>query len=76
MQWGCAEWDGLYGELPCQQLKVKVRDRMSIKTADFARVCLEPVGLQAEIDRLVGAAPQGRAFVRYGVGDGCCDSKV
>ena len=65
MQWGCAEWDGLYMELPCRQLKVKVQDRMSIKTADFARTCVEPVGLQAELDQLVGATLQGRAFVRY-----------
>ena len=64
LQWGCEEWDGLYRELPCRQLKVKVQDRMSIRTADFARVCVEPAGLQAEIDKLVGGAPQGRAFVR------------
>lgn len=37
---------------------------MVVQTTDFERVCLAPEGLQAEINRLVGVASQGRAFVR------------
>ena len=64
VQWGCAEWDLLYSELPSRQLKVKVRDRMVVETTDFERTCVAPRGLQEEIDRLVCETPQGRAFVR------------
>ena len=55
----------LYREVPNRQLKVKVRDRMIVQTTDFERVCVAPTGLQTEIDKLVQAAPKGRAFVRY-----------
>lgn len=64
MQWGCGEWDGLYRELPCRQLKVTVKDRMIVQTTDFERVCVSPEGLQAEIEKLVDTGSQERAFVR------------
>ena len=41
-----------------------MKDRMVVRTTDFERVCLAPEGLQAEIDKLVCAASQERAFVR------------
>lgn len=75
MQWGCSEWDMLYRELPSRQLKVKVRDRTLVQTTDSERTCVAPSGLQGAIDQLVGKAPQGRAFVRYSMGDlsfTCC----
>ncbi len=65
VQWGCVEWDRIYTDLPSRLLKVRVKDRMVVETADFARRCVAPDGLQEEIDQLVAATSKGRAFVRY-----------
>lgn len=46
-------------------MKVMVKDRMAIKTADFERMCTAPEGLQLEIDKLVSNISKGRSFVRY-----------
>ena len=46
---------------PCSQVK----DRAQVRTADFERQCVSPVGLQSEIDKLVAQFPKGRSFVRY-----------
>ena len=56
----------MYTELPNRQMKVRVKDRMVIKTTDFERRCTSPRGLQEEIDVLVSRAYRGRAFVRLG----------
>ena len=50
--------------MPNRQLKVKVADRTVIETTDAERKCVEPQGLQAAIDELVGKFPKGRSFVR------------
>ena len=55
----------MYTELPNRQMKVRVKDRMVIKTTDFERRCTSPQGLQEEIDVLVSRAYRGRAFVRW-----------
>lgn len=64
--WDLAEWRRCYEDLPNKQLKVLVKDRNVIKTADAERVCVEPKGLQEEIDKLLqsGDFPRGRSFVR------------
>ena len=64
MQWGCKEWDDIYQELPSRQLKVKVQDRMVVKTTDFERRCTSPPRLQEAIDQLVHGTASGRAFIR------------
>lgn len=46
-------------------MKVMVKDRMVIKTADFERTCTAPEELQLEINKLVSKTPKGRSFVRY-----------
>jgi hypothetical protein len=46
-------------------MKVMVKDRMVVKTADFERICTAPEGLQLEIDKLVSKISKGRSFVRY-----------
>ena len=38
---------------------------MAVKTADFERRCVSPVGLQDAIDALVASRRHGRSFVRY-----------
>jgi phosphoacetylglucosamine mutase len=64
LDWDCAEWLGMYSDLPNRQVKVKVSDRSAFETMDAERICVKPEGLQAEIDQLVAQAPKGRAFVR------------
>ena len=46
-------------------MKVMVKDRMVIKTADFERMCTAPEELQLEINKIVSKTPKGRSFVRY-----------
>ena len=46
-------------------MKVTVKDRMVVKTADFERMCTAPEGLQLEINNLISKVPKGRSFVRY-----------
>ncbi len=55
----------MYEDLPSRQLKVSVTDRSVVKTTDFERRCVSPVGLQDEIDGLVQKTPCGRSFIRY-----------
>ena len=64
MQWSCEEWSDIYHDLPSRYLKVKVKNRMVVKTTDFERRCESPRGLQELIDQLVGNAHHGRAFIR------------
>ena len=54
----------MYKDLPNRQLKVKVKDRMTVKTTDFERKCIAPEGLQLEINNLVTKISMGRSFVR------------
>jgi phosphoacetylglucosamine mutase len=58
------EWTKLYNDLPSSLAKVPVKDRTKIITADADRRITEPATLQMEIDRLVAAVPNGRAFAR------------
>lgn len=44
---------------------LQVKDRMVVKTTDFERKCVSPVGLQYAIDVLVAGKAHGRSFVRY-----------
>lgn len=43
---------------------LQVKDRMVVKTTDFERKCVNPIGLQAAVDVLVANKPHGRSFVR------------
>lgn len=63
-EWGCSEWNTMYTDLPNRQLKVRVKDRMVIKTTDFERKCTSPAGLQEQIDGLISQTARGRSFVR------------
>jgi phosphoacetylglucosamine mutase len=47
------QWSELYQELPSQQTKVSVPDRTMIHTNDTETACLQPMGLQDAIDRVV-----------------------
>ncbi|XP_037093151.1 LOW QUALITY PROTEIN: phosphoacetylglucosamine mutase-like [Pollicipes pollicipes] len=62
--WSVADWSAAYTDLPNRQLKVQVKDRTAVTTADAERRCVTPAGLQQQIDGLVSQQPQGRAFVR------------
>jgi len=65
LDWDCRDWIDQYSDLPNRQVKVTVTDRSAIETTNAERTCTKPEGLQAEIDRLVGAAgSRARAFVR------------
>ncbi|CAH0721176.1 unnamed protein product, partial [Brenthis ino] len=58
------EWMSSYRDLPCRQLKVTVKDRNAISTADAERQCTAPEGLQTKINELVSKYTSGRSFVR------------
>lgn len=62
--WDLRDWLARYVDLPNLQLKVKVKDRNLFQTADAERKCVQPEGLQAEIDLLVAKYSRGRSFVR------------
>ena len=62
--WGPKEWDLTYKDLPNRLGRVEVRDRNIFKAVDAERKLIEPMGMQAEIDNLVGKHKSGRAFVR------------
>ncbi|XP_019864406.1 PREDICTED: phosphoacetylglucosamine mutase-like [Amphimedon queenslandica] len=63
-KWSFDDWANLYTDLPNEQIKVKVKDRQVIKTADEERKCVKPDGLQDLIDKLVNTVSKGRSFVR------------
>ncbi|OLP90412.1 Phosphoacetylglucosamine mutase [Symbiodinium microadriaticum] len=60
----CSSWRAMYDDLPNRQIKVVVKDRGLFETTDAERICVQPAGLQAGIDKLVAEVPQGRCFVR------------
>ena len=56
-----------YADLPSKQVKVRVRNRGVIVTADAERRAVRPEGMQAAIDAAVAACGEGsaaRAFAR------------
>lgn len=62
--WNVKDWLNTYTDLPNRQLKIKIKDRSAITTADAERVCVTPHGLQDEINKIVANYKKGRAFVR------------
>ncbi|XP_032679390.1 phosphoacetylglucosamine mutase [Odontomachus brunneus] len=62
--WDVADWKRTYDEFPNKQLKVQVLDRNDVTTMDAERLCLTPVGLQEEIDKIVSKYKKGRSFIR------------
>ncbi|CAJ1419360.1 unnamed protein product [Effrenium voratum] len=54
----------MYNDLPNRLIKVVVADRAVFETTDAERICVQPRGLQEEIDKCVAKVPKGRAFVR------------
>lgn len=65
LDWSEMDWSRLYTDLPQRQLKTKVPDRFLFKITKDERKCLEPAGLQQEIDALCTQFGQpSRSFVR------------
>jgi phosphoacetylglucosamine mutase len=62
--WTMKEWLGTYVDLPNRLVRVEVRDRNIFKTTDAERKLVEPKGIQANVDQLVGKFSEGRAFAR------------
>ena len=62
--WGPHAWDKAYTDLPNRLLKVLVKDRTAFKTEDAERTLVQPIGVQAQIDKIVAKYPRGRSFVR------------
>lgn len=62
--WNIQDWDAMYTDYACRQLKVKVPDRRAIQTTDAERQCTLPVGLQEAINSSLCKFPNSRAFVR------------
>jgi len=63
-QWGYAEWDAAYTDLPNRLVKVLVQDRTIFTTEDAERTLVTPQGLQSQIDSTVAKYKKGRSFVR------------
>ena len=66
LNWGVADWEGMYSDYANRLMKVKVADRKVVTTRDAERFCVTPEGLQNEIDKLVAEVENGRSFVRWG----------
>ena len=62
--WSIIDWERSYDDLPNKQLKVKLTDKNVIKTTDAERLCVTPIGLQKEIDKVVSRYNKGRSFLR------------
>lgn len=62
--WSIQDWDAMYTEYACRQVKVKVPDREAICTTDADRICAQPSGLQDAINVALSEIPNSRAFVR------------
>ncbi|KAK4697677.1 phosphoacetylglucosamine mutase, partial [Lecanoromycetidae sp. Uapishka_2] len=62
--WGPEEWDLTYTDLPNRLGRIEVADRYIFKTTDAERKLESPVGVQGQIDALVGKYKNGRSFVR------------
>jgi phosphoacetylglucosamine mutase len=63
------QWDHWYTDLPSRQQKIKVSDRNSIVTNENETKCLEPVGVQDAIDRVIREVLQRSNDGRIGDGD-------
>ena len=65
LDWSVVDWNDLYRDLPCRQVKVVVSDRSEVETEDAERRCKKPQGLQDSIDAYVRKfGPNARSFVR------------
>lgn len=62
--WDLKDWLATYDDLPNLQQKVQVKDRNVFETTDAERICVQPPGLQDELNKLVKKYKRGRAFVR------------
>ncbi|KAI4488215.1 hypothetical protein M0804_005063 [Polistes exclamans] len=62
--WSIIDWEQCYTDLPNKQVKVKVKDRNIITTANAERQCVTPIGLQNEIDKVTAKYSKGRSFIR------------
>ena len=58
------EWDAFYEDLPNRLIKVHVKDKSSIVTANADTVVIRPEELQNQISKLCSHAPKARSFVR------------
>jgi phosphoacetylglucosamine mutase len=59
------QWDSLYTDLPCRQLKVTIADRTLITTYDAERRVAEPASLQPAIDELVASLNSANPDARF-----------
>lgn len=62
--WSPREWDLTYTDLPNRLGRIEVANRYIFKTTDAERKLESPVGVQSQIDALVGKYKNGRSFVR------------
>ena len=62
--WGPKEWDLTYTDLPNRLVRVEVVDRNIFKAVDAERRLESPIGVQSQIDALVGKYKNGRSFAR------------
>lgn len=64
LQWSIQQWNSIYHDIPSIAVKCKVTDRTLIKTTNADRICIEPQGLQSDIDHITQQYNSSRCFVR------------
>lgn len=62
--WSLQDWLELYTPLPSKTISVPIENKAVLVVDPTETVCLEPEGLQEQIDAIVARDPKGRAFVR------------
>ena len=62
--WDIKRWIGIYEDRPSCLTKLKVKDRTAFKTANAEQTCVEPKGVQEQIDAICAKYKDSRSFVR------------
>ncbi len=64
LKWDIKKWNAICIDRPSCLTKLKVKDRTAFKTTNAEQVCVEPKGLQDEINKICGKYKDAISFVR------------
>lgn len=62
--WNIKKWSGIYQDRPSCLTKLRVKDRTAFKTTNAEQTCVEPKGVQEQIDAICAKYEDSRSFVR------------
>lgn len=70
--WNIETWDKLYVDKANSLTKVKVADKNQFETTNAGRTCIRPLGLKAEVDKILSQYEPGtRCFIRASGTEDC-----